>query len=69
MAKKTKRAAKKTTAKRGKRRPWTPADVKELKGHSRSKTPVATISRMTKRTSGALRQKALELGLPLGHRR
>ena len=68
MAKKTKRAAKKT-AKRGKRRAWTAADVRDLKAHSRAKTPVATISKQTKRTAGALRQKALELGLPLGHRR
>jgi hypothetical protein len=68
MAKKTKRATKKT-AKRGKRRAWSKEDVRELKAHSRSKTPVATISRQTKRTAGALRQKALELGLPLGHRR
>jgi hypothetical protein len=68
MAKKTKRANSKTP-KRGKRRAWTKEDVRELKAHSRSKTPVATISRTTKRTAGALRQKALELGLPLGHRR
>jgi hypothetical protein len=68
MAKKTKRAAKKT-AKRGKRRAWTAGDVRELKAHSKAKTPVAKISKQTKRTAGALRQKALELGLPLGHRR
>ena len=68
MAKKTKRATKKT-AKRGKRRAWTKEDVRELKAHSRTKTPVVTISRLSKRTAGALRQKALELGLPLGHRR
>ena len=68
MAKKAKRATKKT-AKRGKRRAWTKADVRELRAHSRSKTPVVTISRLSKRTAGALRQKALELGLPLGHRR
>jgi hypothetical protein len=68
MAKKAKRATKKT-GKRGKRRAWTAADVRELRAHSRSKTPVVTISRLSKRTAGALRQKALELGLPLGHRR
>ena len=68
MAKKTKRATKKT-AKRGKRRAWTKEDVRELRAHSRTKTPVVTISRLSKRTAGALRQKALELGLPLGHRR
>jgi len=52
-----------------KRRAWTKQHVKELRGHSRAKTPVARISKLTKRTPGALRQKALELGLPLGHRR
>jgi hypothetical protein len=65
MAKKSKRTAKK----RGKRREWTKEHVRELKAHSRSKTPVAKISKLTKRTPGALRQKALDLGLPLGHRR
>jgi len=43
--------------------------LRELKAHSRSKTPVAKISKLTKRTKGALRQKALHMGLPLGHRR
>ena len=56
MAKKTKRE-------------WTEANVRELKQHSRAKTPVAKISKLTKRTAGALRQKALYLGLSLGHRR
>jgi hypothetical protein len=54
---------------RGKRRAWTKQHEQELRSHSRSKTPVAQISKLTKRTPGALRQKALELGLPLGHRR
>jgi hypothetical protein len=56
-------------AKKPKRREWTKEDVRELKAHSRSKTPVAEISRLTKRTTGALRQKALQMGLSLGHRR
>ena len=51
------------------RRDWTRADVKELRQHSRDKTPVKTISRALKRTPGALRQKARALGIPLGHRR
>ena len=51
------------------RREWKSADVKELKQHSKSKTPVTDISRALKRTSAALRQKALSLGIPLGHRR
>ena len=54
---------------RSKRREWTKQNVQELRAHSRAKTPVAKISKLSKRTPGALRQKALELGLPLGHRR
>jgi hypothetical protein len=68
MAKKSRRAGKKM-AKRQKRRAWTKQHVQELRAHSRAKTPVAKISKLTKRTAGALRQKALQLGLPLGHRR
>ena len=56
-------------AKRRARREWTAQDIRELKKHSKSKTPVAVISKTTKRTPAALRQKALVLGLPLGHRR
>jgi hypothetical protein len=56
-------------AKRRARREWTAQDIRELKKHSKSKTPVAMISKATKRTPAALRQKALVLGLPLGHRR
>jgi hypothetical protein len=58
-------------AKRTKRRhrEWTKEDIREIKGHSRARTPVAKMSKLMKRTVGALRQKALHLGLPLGHRR
>jgi hypothetical protein len=59
----------KAPTKRRVRREWTKEDVRELKAHSRSKTPVAKISKLLKRTIGALRQKALELGISLGHRR
>lgn len=62
MAKKPK---KKTVA----RREYTRADVKELRAHSKAKTPVAKIAKLTKRTEGSLRQKALKLGIKLGHRR
>lgn len=57
------------TRKRVVRRDWTRADVKELRQHSKNKTPVKTISRALKRSPGALRQKARVLGVPLGHRR
>ena len=47
-------------------REWTKEDLRELKNHSREKTPAKTIAKLTKRTVGALRQKAFILGLPLG---
>ena len=55
--------------KRIKRREWSAQDERALRKHSRGKTPVKTISKELKRTPGALRQKALHLGIPLGHRR
>ena len=48
---------------------YTKADVKELRAHSKTKTPVAKIAKLTKRSVGSLRQKALKLGIRLGHRR
>jgi hypothetical protein len=57
------------TKRRVVRREWRSAEVKELKQHSKSKTPVKTVSRLLKRTPSALRQKAFALGIPLGHRR
>jgi hypothetical protein len=63
-AKKTARATKKIV-----RREYTRADVKELRAHSKAKTPVAKIVKLTKRSEGSLRQKAIKLGISLGHRR
>ena len=60
-----KKAKKKTVT----RREYTKADVKELRAHSKARTPVAKLVKMTKRTEGSLRQKALKLGIKLGHRR
>jgi hypothetical protein len=51
------------------RREYTKDDVKELRAHSKAKTPVAKIAKLTKRTVGSLRQKALKLGIGLGHQR
>ena len=51
------------------RRPWTKAQLRDLKMHSRAKTPVTKISKVMKRTVGALRQKAFQLGMSLGHQR
>jgi hypothetical protein len=51
------------------RREYTKADVKELRVHSRAKTPVVKVAKLTRRSVGSLRQKALKLGIRLGHRR
>ena len=51
------------------RREYSKADVKELRAHSKAKTPVVKIMKLTKRSEGSLRQKALKLGIKLGHRR
>ena len=51
------------------RREYTKADVKDLRAHSKAKTPIAKIIKLTKRTEGSLRQKARNLGISLGHRR
>jgi hypothetical protein len=51
------------------RREYTKADVKELRVHSKAKTPVVKIMKLTKRSEGSLRQKSLKLGIKLGHRR
>jgi hypothetical protein len=60
-----KNATKKTVA----RREYIKADVKGLRAHSKTKTPVAKIAKLTKRSVGSLRRKALKLGIRLGHRR
>jgi hypothetical protein len=48
---------------------WSKQHVSDLKAHSKKKTPVAKISKSMKRTPGAIRQKALSLGIAIGHRR
>jgi hypothetical protein len=51
------------------RKPFTKDDIKSLKAHSKAKTPVSKIAKQMKRTEGSLRQKALKLGIGLGHQR
>jgi len=55
--------------KRAARRPWSKEDERELREHSRNKSPIKTVVKSMKRTPGALRQKAFSMGLSLGHRR
>ena len=59
----------KATNGRRKRVAWSSENVRDLKMHSKSKTPVAKISKLMKRTEGAIRQKALALDISIGHRR
>ncbi len=54
--------------KKTKRRAWSSEDVREFKSLARSKTPAAKIARRFKRTEGAIRQKALHLGVSLNSR-
>jgi len=51
------------------RRPYSTADIKLLKQHSKARTPVPKIAKLMKRSEGSLRQKALKLGFGLGHQR
>ena len=51
------------------RKPWTKEDVRQLKVHSKTKTPVADVAKAMKRTEAAVRQKAKTIGVGLGHRR
>jgi hypothetical protein len=59
----------KAKKKRPARKPFTAADIKLLKQHSKARTPVSKIVKLMKRTEGSLRQKALKLGIGLGHQR
>lgn len=59
-------------AKRTKKRKlvaWTKAMNAELRKYSKAKTPVTKVSKLMKRTVGALRQQPLKLGIGLGHQR
>jgi hypothetical protein len=61
--------AKATKKRKLTRKEYTAADVKLLKQHSKARTPVAKIAKQMKRSEGSLRQKALKLGIGLGHQR
>jgi hypothetical protein len=69
MAKKAAKKTAKKTAKKRTRIVYTKADVKELRAHSKARTPVKKIVKAMKRSEGSFRQKALNLGIGLGHRR
>jgi len=49
--------------------PYTKDDIKDLKAHSKAKTPAVKVSKLMKRSVGSLRAKAHTLGIGLGHQR
>jgi hypothetical protein len=51
------------------RAPWTKDDIRQLKVHSKARTPAVDVSKAMKRTEAAVRQKAKTIGIGLGHRR
>jgi hypothetical protein len=61
--------AKKTKKAKRVRRLYTKEDIKNLRAHSKAKTPVARIAKLMRRSEATLRQKAVTMGIPLGHRR
>ncbi len=69
MAKKAKKSVKKVAKRTTARRPFSKEDIKALRAHSKARTPVAKIAKQMKRTEGSLRQKAIKLGIGLGHQR
>ncbi len=61
--------AKKAAKKKITRKEYTASDIKLLKMHSKARTPVSKQAKLMKRSEGSLRQKALKLGIGLGHQR
>ena len=51
------------------RNPWTKDHMRQLKAHSKTRTPVVEVAKAMKRTEAAVRQKAKTIGIGLGHRR
>jgi hypothetical protein len=60
-----KKAAKRTIP----RKEYEASDIKLLRMHSKARTPVSKLAKLMKRSQGSLRQKALKLGIGLGHQR
>jgi hypothetical protein len=54
--------------KKARRRPWLKTDERKFEKLARAKVPASQIARTFKRTVGALRQKALQLGISLNSR-
>ncbi|MFL6827962.1 MAG: hypothetical protein ACJ8E2_16005 [Bradyrhizobium sp.] len=66
LSESARKSPKKKAAKKRARIQYTKDDVRELRAHSKARTPVAKIGKVMKRSVGSLRQKALRLGIRLG---
>ncbi|MBN9063205.1 MAG: hypothetical protein BGP06_12810 [Rhizobiales bacterium 65-9] len=62
-------AAKAGAKKVAKRREWTKEDVRTLKTMAKQRVPAAKVAKSLKRTEGATRQKAFQLGVSMDSRR
>jgi ribosomal protein L17 len=51
------------------RRAYTKANVRELKAHSKARTPLAKISKLTKRTERLITSEGAKTRYRLGHQR
>lgn len=61
--------AKSVAKKAVKRREWTKEDVRLLKSMAKQRMPAAKVAKSLKRTEGATRQKAFQLGVSMDTRR
>jgi hypothetical protein len=61
--------ARKAAKKKITRKEYTASDIKLLKMYSKARTAVSKLAKLTKRSEGSLRQKAVNLGTSLGHQR
>lgn len=52
-----------------KRREWTKEDIRTLKTMAKQRVPAAKVAKSLKRTEGATRQKAFQLGVSMDTRR
>lgn len=62
--------AKKATSKKrpSMRRAWTKDDIRALRSMAKAKTPAVKVAKTLKRTEGATRQKAFQLGISMDSR-
>jgi hypothetical protein len=61
--------ASKKKVKKIQRKRFSKEDIRAIRTHSKARTPVTKIAKELKRTIASLRNKAVKLGIGLGHQR